>query len=67
MLHAHLLKKIRAHKEVRKMEVMIAGVLLAIVIIIITGYTICMYPEDIVPILLIDLIAILQFINENIK
>lgn len=49
------------------MEVMIAGVLLAIVIIIITGYTICMHPEDIAPILLIDLIAILQFINENIK
>ena len=49
------------------METAVAGIMLVIVMIIITGYTMYMHPEETPLILLVDLVAILQFINESIR
>lgn len=53
-------------RKEKKMEKAIAAVMLAVFMIILSGYTIYEYPESAVAVIVVDIIATLQFINNCI-
>lgn len=54
------------NRKEKKMEKAIAAVMLAVFMIILSGYTIYEYPESTVAVIVVDIIATLQFINNCI-
>lgn len=56
----------RMSRKEKKMEKAIAAVMLAVFMIILSGYTIYEYPESTVAVIVVDIIATLQFINNCI-
>ena len=53
-------------RKEKKMEKATAAVMLAVFMIILSGYTIYEYPESTVAVIVVDIIATLQFINNCI-